>query len=162
MSIFRKKMSKEEKAYKRQIITAKRRGIEWCFTYETWLKFWEDSGKFHLRGRGPHEYCMARKMDVGPYSPENCYITTQKENLNEKQVYVKKSIGMKRRNKKRDYYAHLRDRDNHPKARAVIAPDGTRYPSASMASDTVDCSRQMVAYFCRHNKNGWQYEAKGK
>ena len=60
---------------------AKNRGIEWLFTYESWIKVWEDSGKFHLRGCRVGQYVMARKgPDIGPYSPDNVEIKTCSEN----------------------------------------------------------------------------------
>jgi hypothetical protein len=68
-----------KKRYSEQKGVAKSRKIEWLFTFETWWKMWTDSGKWELRGNRKNQYCMARKGDVGPYSPENVDIilTTQ-------------------------------------------------------------------------------------
>lgn len=67
---------------------AKDRGIVWLFTFETWWQMWESSGKWHKRGVRPSEYCMARgtweNPDVGPYSPWNVRIITNKENRAER------------------------------------------------------------------------------
>jgi hypothetical protein len=70
-------------AYVRQRDTAKSRGIEWRFTLASWWQMWEDSGKWHLRGRneGKGGWEMSRPGDVGPYSPENVVICTHKQNM---------------------------------------------------------------------------------
>jgi hypothetical protein len=60
--------------------SAKRRGIAWEFTYETWWKVWEDSGKWEQRGCKAGQYCMRRKDDVGPYSPDNVFIGSVVDN----------------------------------------------------------------------------------
>lgn len=60
---------KAKKAYTAQKAGAKRRGIEWQFTFHSWLSFWgEDLGK---RGAGHDKLCMQRMHDQGPYSPDN-------------------------------------------------------------------------------------------
>lgn len=72
----------DEKRYKqqynRQKASAKLRGIEWQFTFETWLAFWgEDIDK---RGAGHDRLCMQRFADQGPYHPDNCKKDYAKEN----------------------------------------------------------------------------------
>ena len=59
------------------------RGIDWLFTFEAWVKVWVDSGKWEHRGNRKGQYCMARKGDQGPYSPENVVIKTTEENKRE-------------------------------------------------------------------------------
>jgi hypothetical protein len=54
--------------------TAKQRCIPWEFTFETWWKVWEESGKWEGRGCKKGEYGMNRHNDVGPYSPTNVSI----------------------------------------------------------------------------------------
>jgi hypothetical protein len=54
--------------------TAKQRGIPWEFTFDSWCKLWEESGKWEQRGKRCGEYCLCRKNDEGVYSPTNCYI----------------------------------------------------------------------------------------
>tara|TARA_R100000365_G_C2748380_1_gene79763 strand:+ start:766 stop:1197 length:432 start_codon:yes stop_codon:yes gene_type:complete len=70
-----------EQRYKQQARQAKQRGIEWKFTFEAWLRMWEQSGVIHLRGKGTGKYVMARRGDVGPYSPENCFICPFEQNI---------------------------------------------------------------------------------
>ena len=62
--------------YTQQLCQARKRNVEWLFTFETWWKMWQDSGKWEQRGRKQGQYCMARKGDVGPYSVDNVDIIT--------------------------------------------------------------------------------------
>lgn len=75
--------SKLRQAYQAQRQQAKARGIEWLFTFDTWLDVWDASGKLAERGPGRHQYCMARTNDAGPYSPHNVRITTGEDNWRE-------------------------------------------------------------------------------
>mgnify|MGYP007069485210 CR=1 FL=1 len=67
-----------KQAYSRQKSSAKKRGIDWQFTYETWLEFWGDD--IYRRGVGHDKLCMQRFGDVGPYHPDNCKKGYAKEN----------------------------------------------------------------------------------
>src|ERR1700735_4557071 len=79
-------MTPEEKAkevYKRQVYRAKERNIEFNFSYEEWVKWWENNlGPDWLQKRGIRsgQYCMARFKDKGPYSIENVECITNNEN----------------------------------------------------------------------------------
>jgi len=66
--------------YCQQKCAADKRGIEWLFTFETWWKMWEESGKWELRGNKHGQYCMARFNDIGPYSPDNVEIMLATQN----------------------------------------------------------------------------------
>lgn len=62
-------IKKLKAAYANQKSNAKRRGIGWEFTFESWLDFWgEDIGR---RGAGHDKLCMQRMHDQGPYHPDN-------------------------------------------------------------------------------------------
>ncbi len=65
---------------------AKKRGIEWLFSFDTWWQMWKD--KFNWRGASKGKYCMARKGDEGPYSPENCEIILLEANVAERNRWV--------------------------------------------------------------------------
>jgi hypothetical protein len=65
-------------AYCGQQLSAARRGIEWEFTFQTWLEWWGDD--LERRGVGPDKLCMMRAHDQGPYSPENCSKGFAKDN----------------------------------------------------------------------------------
>lgn len=66
--------------YIRQRANAQNRGIPWDFTFDSWWKIWQDSGKWEERGNGRFGYCMARINDEGHYCPENVVIKTLQDN----------------------------------------------------------------------------------
>lgn len=70
-------------AYASQLVSARKRGIEWLFTFESWWQMWQPL--WHRRGKRAHELCMARFGDAGPYSPTNVRITTNRENHEERE-----------------------------------------------------------------------------
>jgi hypothetical protein len=70
-------------AYYTQKHRAKTRGIEWEFTFDSWLEVWADSGHIHERGPDADQYCMARTGDQGSYRPDNVRITTNRDNWSE-------------------------------------------------------------------------------
>ena len=65
-------------AYNRQKAQAARRGIEWLFTFESWIAFW--GADLPKRGRGHDKLSMQRLGDLGPYSPDNCRKDYPKKN----------------------------------------------------------------------------------
>lgn len=67
-------------AYHRQKRAAALRGIEWRFTFETWLKWWGED--LDRRGVRRGQLCMQRFADTGPYSPENTKKGTPQDNAN--------------------------------------------------------------------------------
>lgn len=76
--------------YSIQKRSAKKRGIEWQFTFETWWEWWQKSGHWEERGDERGKYCMSRRGDVGPYSPGNCYCNLFENNNRE--VYLRNGI----------------------------------------------------------------------
>lgn len=72
-------------AYVRQRDTAKSRGIDWLFSFNSWWAMWEASGMWECRGRtkGKGGWEMSRPGDVGPYSPENVVIVPHRVNMGE-------------------------------------------------------------------------------
>lgn len=76
---FRKKQPFRS-AYKDHKSNAKRRGIEFLFSFEEWRAMWIGSGKWLLRGRKRGDYCMCRNGDKGPYSTWNVTIKLIEQN----------------------------------------------------------------------------------
>jgi hypothetical protein len=70
-------------AYAQQRSGARIRVIDWLFTFETWLAWWEATGCLPGRGRRRGQFVMARNGDTGPYSPENVHLSTQEGNSTE-------------------------------------------------------------------------------
>jgi hypothetical protein len=60
-----------QSAYRRQKYSARQRGIEWQFTFDSWWAVWQASGRWEQRGRNAGSYVMSRPGDKGPYSPTN-------------------------------------------------------------------------------------------
>lgn len=60
---------------------AKRRGVEWLFTFDTWWAIWEPH--WESRGQGSNDLQMCRYGDKGPYSPDNVRIDTCANNVKE-------------------------------------------------------------------------------
>jgi len=60
---------------------AKQRGIDWQFTYDTWIEWWGND----IVNRGPYsgQLVMSRHRDQGPYHPNNVRKATCNENLSE-------------------------------------------------------------------------------
>ena len=75
--------------YVRQKNSAKKRRIEWQFTFADWWRVWQESGKWDKRGRGAG-YCMARFNDVGPYAPNNVEIIPCAKNSSDYHTKSKK------------------------------------------------------------------------
>lgn len=58
---------------------ARRRGIEFHFTFEEWVKWWESNlgpNWITLRGRNAGQYVMARNGDIGNYEFKNVKCVT--------------------------------------------------------------------------------------
>lgn len=81
--------------YAWQRSAAKRRGIEWCFTFESWLAVWVASGRFDERGRAGDSFVMARNGDTGPYAANNVRIIRMRENSSE--THANYQMNLKRR-----------------------------------------------------------------
>jgi hypothetical protein len=69
--------------YWQQKTNAKRRGIAWEFTFETWWQLWEASGMWEQRGAAAGYYCLSRRGDAGAYSPDNCAVMLFEANATE-------------------------------------------------------------------------------
>jgi len=65
---------------------AKQRGIEWQFTYDTWIEWWGED----IVNRGPYkgQLVMARYNDTGPYHPDNVRKITCSENTKEAHTHM--------------------------------------------------------------------------
>jgi hypothetical protein len=57
--------------------------VKVTMTFDEWLAIWLESGKLHLRGKGPENYCMARNDDIGDYAVGNVAIKSIAQNSRE-------------------------------------------------------------------------------
>ena len=79
------------KQFNQQRCDARKRNIDFKFTYEEWEKWWGDDIK--QRGVGPDKLVMARYNDVGPYKIGNIKKITMGQNTREsKGQFVKGNI----------------------------------------------------------------------
>jgi hypothetical protein len=63
--------------------SATKRGIGWELTFVEWIRLWDESGKWELRGPLKGQYCMGRNGDVGPYKVGNVRIISVDQNIAE-------------------------------------------------------------------------------
>ena len=67
--------------YWQQKQNAKRRGINFEFTYAEWIEWW--GADITSRGKGKDCLVMARIGDEGPYSPSNTIKMLNQDNVSE-------------------------------------------------------------------------------
>jgi hypothetical protein len=84
-------------AYRSSRAGARDRGVEWLFTFERWVYWWEEQLGFDwLQKRGPtkYQYVMARKGDKGPYVEWNvdCVLS----GVNSAHVTQTKRVGIRK------------------------------------------------------------------
>jgi hypothetical protein len=72
---------------------AKNRGIDWQFTYDTWVEWWGED--IVNRGARQGKLVMARNGDMGPYAPDNVKKITHGENLTEAKIGNQFFLGKK-------------------------------------------------------------------
>jgi hypothetical protein len=82
-------MTNYKHKYGVQKFGAKKRGLDFHFTYEEWLDWWGED--IENRGRGKGQLVMARYGDVGPYHPDNVFKNTAEQNVREAQTGIPKS-----------------------------------------------------------------------
>jgi hypothetical protein len=79
----KEQIKKARQKYHTHKAGAKSRNIPFLFTFNEWLQFWIDSGKWELRGNKAGQYCMSRFNDSGPYSKENVFIQLSSKNTSD-------------------------------------------------------------------------------
>jgi len=118
---------------------AKKRGIAWEFTFETWLNWWGDD--YAQRGQGRGKLCCARLGDTGPYSPTNCKKLTHEQNSLETD-YTKRGTN------KFKTYIPSKLKTYKPKceyrARPIHTPKGD-FPSIAEYSRQVNISTYLIS-----------------
>lgn len=73
-------------AYKNQVRSSRKRGIDFLLTFEEWREWWLIDDRWSNRGRCAGQFVMARKGDAGPYSIDNIYLATSRQNLKDVEV----------------------------------------------------------------------------
>lgn len=153
---------KFRQGYTRSKADAKRRGIEFLFSFEEWKRWWVETGKWSLRGRKAGCYQMCRNNDTGPYALWNVYCDTIEANSKlphagaTRPAEWAEKIGSALRGKRKS--------ETHAKALAV-ARLGKRYSTPVGVFDTsAECeaatgvNRATVMWRCKNNFQGqWAY-----
>lgn len=85
-------LKKPTRAFQQQRKTAGQRGIGWELNLWQWWSIWQQSGKWSERGCG-QGYVMCRNGDVGPYSIDNVFIATGRQNSSD-QISKKSNLPM--------------------------------------------------------------------
>jgi hypothetical protein len=138
---------------------AKARGIEFTFTLMQWRLWWmfelRMKGHDAKRGRGIGKYMMCRIGDVGPYTPDNVYCGTAKENAADTKRHYDHAAAARLWHATHDSHLKGKRGDAHPKSRAVLTP--RRYGSIALASEAHGITRQ--AGFHRIKAGVWSYES---
>lgn len=138
---------------------ARRRHIPFLFSFEEWKAWWLTDDRWAYRGRHSHGLVMARRMDVGPYSPGNVECVTAGGNNQSMNPLSRAMMVVKGRATKlaRGTKEPLSQRgDGHPRSRAVMTPAG-RFGSAALAADHYGITRQAAALRARARSQGWSY-----
>ena len=92
-NFFKHMTQKNMVKYNAQKGSALKRGKGWQFnSFEEWLLWWLQTGKFDQRGVTNDDYQMCRYSDTGPYSWDNVYCDTGKSN---KAAYYQKNAPKK-------------------------------------------------------------------
>ncbi len=153
---------KFKQGYTRSKSDAKRRGIEFEFTFDEWKTWWFDTGKWELRGRKAGCFQMCRTNDVGPYSLANVYCDTIEANSSlphagtTRPAEWAEKIGDSLRGKPKT--------KEHSKALA-LAMLGKKYSTpAGVFQTSAECEhatgvkRATVMWRCKNNYQGnWSY-----
>ena len=86
----KKKTQNIREKYMQQRRHCRNRGIEFHFTYESWLAWWGED--IVNRGRSRGQLVMARTGDIGPYHPDNVRKATCSENIKESNIKNKSNV----------------------------------------------------------------------
>ena len=116
--------NKDLRKYTAQRLGAKRRGIDWQLTFDSWMTWWQSTGHYHERGVCKGGYVMARFGDTGPYSLTNIKCILATDNVAE----------VNRKYKALTEEQKLQRSINSPLNKPIVTPLG-KFRSAKEAAD---------------------------
>jgi hypothetical protein len=144
-------------AFRSQYNSAKRRNIEFKFTFEQWWDWWKVDNRIERRGMGRDALLMARFNDVGPYSADNVFCTTHHDNVSNMGEESRKKHGENLTKSWVGRVCHLTGkREDHPKAQAVVTPLGW-FGNATLAAEAYGMTRQAAGHRARNGIGGFRY-----
>ena len=147
-------------AFRAQVNNSRRRNIPFLMTFTEWWTWWQEDDRWSRRGMGADAFVMSRYGDLGPYSLENVFCTTHTDNI----INMGDASKQARDKKIQDSWdngrvCHLSGkRENHPKAKAVMTPQGL-FGNATLAAEAFGLTRQAAATRVRTGYPGWHYVA---
>jgi hypothetical protein len=145
------------RAFQAQRTSARRRGIEWQFSFEEWWDWWQIDERWERRGHGLGKLQMARFNDEGPYNPSNVYCATHERNSRDI-AYERRSITNKAgwaRGRARNSPLFRKGAGN-PNSRPIQTPEGI-FASATLAAEHFGFSRNYASYLAREKRHGWRW-----
>lgn len=152
---------KYKQGYTRSKADAKRRGIEFHFTFEEWKQWWDETGKWELRGKTKGCYQMCRVNDEGPYKLGNVYCDTVEANS------ALPHAGQQRPPEwKQKIQQQLASKPKSEQHRTSLAASklGKRYLTpAGVFATSKECEAATgvkaatAMWRCKNNWNGWGY-----
>lgn len=153
---------KFRQGYTRSKSDAKRRGIEFLFTFEEWRDWWIATGKWELRGKTAGCYQMCRKGDKGPYALNNVYCDTVEANSRLPHLgairpaeWSEKISGALRGKAKT--HLHTRALAQAKLGKKYVTPFGVFITSAECETAS-GVKRSTIMWRCKNNyQNQWTY-----
>ena len=73
-------LSELRRARRHQKSRARQRNVEYLLSPEEFIEFWSMDDRWKRRGIGADDFVMSRFDDDGPYSVDNIFCQTQREN----------------------------------------------------------------------------------
>jgi hypothetical protein len=148
-------LNKFNKAFHNQKDRAKKRGIEFLFTFKEWKQWWIDTGKWEMRGKFKGCYQMCRNNDSGPYASWNVYCATISDNRREyslgrplpEKVKAKVSATMSGRKLSKEHIQKLTGANNGH-AKITVTPLG-KFRTANDAAFAHNCSASFISKLCK-------------
>lgn len=146
------------KAFQAHRDNSRRRGIAFEFDVFAWWAWWQIDDRWSNRGVGKGKFVMARKGDVGPYSPDNVVCITHGEN-------IEQICPERRRRSMREAWSSGRHKPNrlfekgerHPCSKPVLTPQG-RFGNATEAAAAYGIVPRTAQIWAAKHRNGFSYE----
>jgi hypothetical protein len=152
---------KFRQCYTRSKADAKRRGIDFLFTFEEWKQWWIDTGKWELRGKTRGSFQMCRFNDQGPYAVDNVYCDTVEANSalphagKERPADWRLKLQQSLAGREKDL-CHRQSLAATKLGKRYSTPCGV-YATSKECQEATGVKAATVMWRCKNNWNGWGY-----
>lgn len=152
---------KYKQGYTRSKADAKRRGIEFHFTFEEWKQWWDETGKWDLRGKTKGCYQMCRVNDEGPYKLGNVYCDTVEANSSlphagQKRTTEWKEKIQKKLTSKSKSQQHRKNLSASKLGKRYLTPFGI-FDTSKECESVTGIKSATIMWRCKNNWKGWGY-----